>query len=65
MFEIMPVNRDTRRLIANNASEDEIRDAAKKSGMKLIYDDGMLKVQEGITTLEEVEKVITTDETSD
>ncbi len=62
MYEVMHVNRDIRRLIANNASEDEIRDAARKLGMKSIYDDGLLKAQEGITTLEEVQKVITVDE---
>lgn len=64
VYEIMHVNRDIRLLIAKNASEDEIRDAARKFGMKSLYEDGLLKVQEGITTLEEVQKVITIDEIS-
>jgi type II secretory ATPase GspE/PulE/Tfp pilus assembly ATPase PilB-like protein len=64
IYEILHVNRDIRLLIANNASEDEIRDAARKFGMKSLYEDALLKVEEGITTLEEMQKVITMDEIS-
>jgi len=52
----MHVNRDIRLLIAKNASEDEIREAARTFGMKSLYEDGLLKVREGITTLEELQK---------
>jgi type IV pilus assembly protein PilB len=65
IYEILHVNRDIRLLIAKNASEDEIRDAARKSGMKSLYEDGLLKVKAGITKLEEVQKATTTDEISE
>jgi type II secretory ATPase GspE/PulE/Tfp pilus assembly ATPase PilB-like protein len=65
IYEIMHVNRDIRHLITNKASGDKIRDAARISGMKSLYEDGMLKVQEGITTVEEVQKVINRDEISE
>jgi type II secretory ATPase GspE/PulE/Tfp pilus assembly ATPase PilB-like protein len=32
--------------------------AARKQGMKTLLEDGLLKVTKGITTLEEVERVI-------
>ncbi len=59
IYEFMDVNRDIRLLIANKAPEDEIRDAARKFGMKSLYEDGLLKMQEGITTFEEVRQVVT------
>ena len=65
IYEILHVNRDIRLLIANNASEDEIRDVARKFGMKSLYEDALLKVEEGITTFEEMQKVITMDEISE
>ena len=39
-------------------SIDEIRDVAQKKGMKLLWEDGLEKVIEGVTTLEEVNKVV-------
>ena len=58
IFEILVVNRDTRVLIEKNASEDEIKEALKKQGVKTLYEDGLSKVEKGITTLEELEKEI-------
>jgi len=43
-------------------SSDEIRDAARKSRMKSVYDDSLLKIQEGTTALEEVQKVAANEE---
>jgi len=58
IFEILVVNKDIRKLIVMKASEDEIMNTAKAQGMKTIFEDGLQKVLEGITTLEEVERVI-------
>jgi type II secretory ATPase GspE/PulE/Tfp pilus assembly ATPase PilB-like protein len=52
--EIMVINHELRTAILNNASADEIRDIAKKSGMVSMWHDGMLKAQAGITTPSEV-----------
>jgi type IV pilus assembly protein PilB len=57
LSEILMINKDIRRLIAKKAPEDEILKAAKTQGMKTLFGDGLLKVAEGITTLEEVNRV--------
>jgi len=52
--EIMVVNHELRSAIMNDASADEIREIAKRSGMVSMWHDGMLKAQAGITTPSEV-----------
>ncbi|MDD3656931.1 MAG: type II secretion system ATPase GspE [Atribacterota bacterium] len=55
IMELMVVNEFIRELIYRNASLAEIRDIAiKKNGMISLKEDGLLKIREGITTLEEV-----------
>ena len=45
-----------------NASTDQIRDAARKQGMKTLAEDGWRLVRQGITTVEEVLSVTTAKE---
>ena len=55
IFEFMVVNDCIRELIYRNAPLSEIRDAAiKVNGMLTLKEDGLQKVMEGVTTLEEV-----------
>jgi type IV pilus assembly protein PilB len=54
IFEILVVTKDIRSLIGEKASEAEIREAARKQGMKTLLEDGLTKAKDGITTLEEV-----------
>jgi hypothetical protein len=49
-------------LILKNASSDLIRDAARRSGMRTLADDGWRLVRQGITTVEEVLSVTTAKE---
>ncbi|MFH0912863.1 MAG: ATPase, T2SS/T4P/T4SS family [Candidatus Omnitrophota bacterium] len=51
--EVMTINEEVRELISQGASFQKIRDAAKKSGMFTIYDSGIKKAEEGVTSLEE------------
>jgi type IV pilus assembly protein PilB len=44
-------------LIVNRASATEIRAQAVAEGMKLLVDDGWDKITQGVTTVEEVERV--------
>jgi type II secretory ATPase GspE/PulE/Tfp pilus assembly ATPase PilB-like protein len=44
-------------LVLRKASSHEIRQLAMEKGMRTLYQDGMLKVALGITTVEEVERV--------
>jgi len=57
IFEIAVINRDIGRLITKKASEDEIKEAVRKQGMKTLLEDGLLKAKKGITTLEEVTRL--------
>jgi len=58
IFEILVVNKDIRALIVKRASEDKIMEVARSQGMKTLFEDGLLKVMKGITTLEEIMRVI-------
>jgi len=51
--EVMVVNEQIRDLISQGASYQKIRDAAKESGMNTLYESGLKKVEDGVTSLEE------------
>ena len=58
IFELLFVNERIKQLIAEKASTQVIREAAKKTiGMVSLREDGLRKVLKGITTLEEVDRV--------
>lgn len=56
--EVLVVDREIEELITQSASSAQIRDKAMENGMISMEQDGMLKVLEGETTLEEVERVV-------
>jgi type IV pilus assembly protein PilB len=58
IYEILEVTDMIRTLIAQNATDGAIRHAATEAGMRSIGEDGLKKVLEGITTLEEVTRVV-------
>jgi type IV pilus assembly protein PilB len=53
LAEVMIINEEIRSLISKNASFQAIRDAAVKAGMQTLYDTGIKKAEEGVTSLEE------------
>jgi len=57
VYEIMRLTSTIRELIFQNASTSKIRNLAIEQGMTTLYQDGLLKVLDGITTLEEVYRV--------
>ena len=57
IFEWMDSSHEIRRLILKNSSSGELREAARRSGMTALADDGWRLVGEGITTPEEVLRV--------
>jgi type IV pilus assembly protein PilB len=59
LYEVMRVNDKVRRLIAQKASEDIVREAAISAGMITLGEDGLAKVKSGITTAEELLRVVT------
>jgi len=54
IFEFLPVTPRLRRLIAKRASEEEIWEEAKAQGVKTLFEDAVDKVNQGITTIEEI-----------
>jgi type IV pilus assembly protein PilB len=59
IYEVMPVTDKLRRLIATRAAEDRLREAAIAGGMITLGEDGLAKVKGGITTAEELLRVVT------
>lgn len=57
IFELMIITENIRDLITQNVSTGKIREAAVKEGMCLLKIDGIKKVCEGITTIDEVLRV--------
>jgi len=59
IYEVMRVTDKLRRLIAVKSTEDQLRDAAIAGGMITLGEDGLAKVKSGITTPEELLRVVT------
>ena len=57
IYELMIPDEQIRKLIANKAALDEIRQAVLKTGMKTMREDGLEKVEKGLTSREEVLRV--------
>jgi len=62
IFEWMDTDEEIRQLILKSASTDQIRAAARKTGMRTLAEDGWRLVAAGITTVEEVLSVTTAKE---
>jgi len=54
LFEIMAMNDELRDLVMNHASTSVLREAAKRSGMHTLRENGLASIFDGITTIEEV-----------
>ena len=57
IYEAMPVSPEIRDLILRNKDVAEIREVAQSQGMKTLRQNGLLKVLEGTTTVDEVLRV--------
>jgi type IV pilus assembly protein PilB len=64
IYELMTMTAKVRELSFQGASTLEIRKAAVRQGMTTLYDDGLLKTMQGITTLEEVFRVSKREQTT-
>ena len=58
IFEVLKVTSTTKDLIMKGATGDEIEAQAKKEGMMTMIEDGIFKSASGMTTLEEVLRVV-------
>lgn len=57
LYEVMDVSENIQRLIVNRATSSEIQKQAVAEGMITMRQDGYLKALQGLTTLEEVNRV--------
>ena len=57
VYEVLKIDDEIRNLILSEKSADEIRDRSRERGMRTLLEYGMEMVRQGISTLEEVERV--------
>lgn len=58
VYEFLRVSEKMQKLILNNASTNEIRDLAIQEGMNTLRMDGLAKVKQGLTSIEELLRVV-------
>jgi len=56
LFEIMVFNDNIRDLIMNQGSTGVLREAAVKNGMRLLRENGLAAIYDGVTTIDEIAK---------
>ena len=57
VYEVMPISDEMRQLIMRGATALDISDQAQKEGIRNLRQSGLLKVRQGVTSLEEIEAV--------
>ncbi|MBT4366954.1 hypothetical protein HOD24_01030, partial [Candidatus Peregrinibacteria bacterium] len=57
IHELLVVTPEIEELIISEATSTEINNLARKQGMKLMFEDGFVKVLAGLTTIEELTRV--------
>ena len=58
IFEVLNITETIKELIIKGANTDQIQDQAQKEGMRTMIEDGFVKASQGITSIEEVLRVI-------
>jgi type IV pilus assembly protein PilB len=58
IFEILKVDDDVKKSIVEKSTDSKIWEIARKKGQKNMLEDGLIKVSKGITSIEEVFRVI-------
>jgi type IV pilus assembly protein PilB len=61
IYEVMPVKEELKEFILNGASTSEIKREAMRLGMKSMRQSALSKLEEGVTTLEEVLRISVSD----
>jgi len=58
LMEILKIDPEIDELIAKRSSNRELNDLVKAKGFKFLSDDGIVKVKQGLTSLDEISRVI-------
>jgi len=59
IHEVLPINREIKNIMMTSMNSNDIKQQMKTDGIKTMMEDGLLKVEKGITTLEEILRVTT------
>lgn len=54
VFELLPATKRIRSVLAGDFSEEALWEAARLDGFTTMFEDGILKIEEGLSTIEEV-----------
>jgi len=57
IFEILEMKQPIRRLVFDNANQEDIREKAMKLGMRSLREEGINKVKNGVTTIQELDRI--------
>src|SRR5215471_3276709 len=57
IYEVMPISDEMRQLIMRSGTSLDIAEQAQKEGIRNLRQSGLLKVKQGVTSLEEIEAV--------
>jgi len=57
IFELIPVGRELKEIILRNPSSKQVWEIARRDGAHSLFEDGIEKVKNGITTIEELLRV--------
>ena len=58
VYEMLSVNEQMESLVANRGAADEIRRMARGHGMRTLREDGLRKVLQGTTTIDELLRTV-------
>jgi type IV pilus assembly protein PilB len=58
LYEVMPVTEEIERLTVERASSEAVRGVALEQGMHTLRSDGLRKAAEGVTSIEEIARVV-------
>jgi len=58
IYEVLPITESIKELIVSRASSDKVQAQAEQEGMITMVEDGLVKAAQGLTTIEEVLRVI-------
>ncbi len=58
VFQLMTMSEEIENLAVARASRDEVERASKRGGMETLWDDGLAKVVSGLTSVEELTRVV-------
>ncbi len=57
LYEVLEVTDEIRRLVVSGSGADQIQDVAREQGMQTMREDGIERVREGLTSVDELARV--------